>query len=236
MGRSPPGMELLSLSEAAEFLKVEEKNLRSWAAKGFVEKVYVEKRLRFRRAHLEAVAPLLHGSGEIDIGTIAARANLGFSLAKTLERRLNEVVDLFGLNRNQLDLHPRAVRDLCELVEDALLDSAEPTLEQVRYWAAVLFAIDEAYLLLVQEYVGLAEPWTRFMDLGYKLAAEAPYDRFANQPEMRPAYAYLESARSQLRMVAYFFCRGEHGGSLTDEAFGMRERVTPRILGLLYQP
>jgi hypothetical protein len=234
MGRSPPRADLLPIEDAADFLKVDPEELRGWARRGLVDTVLIAGQPHFRKDELQSAAPLLRGPGRLDIGTIAARANLAFATARTVERRLNELVDALGLRRNQLDLHENAVQDLHRRVEDALFDFEDPTLERLRYWTAVFLAIDEAYLLLVREYCGTEEPWTKFMALGHKLSIEA-YDR-CREPEMSLVLAHLQTARGQLRMTAYFYCRGQHGGAVADEAFGMREKITPRILGLLYQP
>ena len=169
----------------------------------------------------------------IDFTTLSARADLAYATSLNVERRLNDLMDLLGANRNTLDMRQFAVVELDRAVSTALLE-VDPSIEEIRRWAGVFFAVDEAYLLLVKKYVGTEEPWKKLMDLGYKLAVDAPYERFDAKPELRVAYAYLRAARTQLRTVAYFYCRETHGKDLTEQVFGKKSNVTTRIMGLLY--
>lgn len=238
MGRSPASADLVPLNQAAEILKVPEHSILSWAEKGLLEQVFIKQRSHYRRSQLEGLAPLLRSDGRtdgtVDLPTLAARADLAYAASRNTDQRLNNLLDLLGLNRGTLEMNEYAVRNLYREVENALLDAEPVPPENVREWADVLFCVDETYLLLVEQYMGTDEPWKKFLDLGYKLVVDTPYDMFDEQPNLRVTYAYLRAARDQLRMVSYFYCRERHGPRLTDRVFGTKPRVTDRIMGLLY--
>lgn len=234
MGRSPLAADLVPLEQAAGLLKVAEQTILTWAERGLLEQVYVGHKSHYRRTQLESLAPLMKSDGKIDLPTLAARADLAYAASRNNEQRLNEVIDLLGLNRNVLDMDEYSVRNAYRAAENALLDAEPATLDEVRRWAGTFFAIDEAYLLMVEQFGSTDEPWKRYLDLGYKLLVDTPYDRFVDEPELRAAYAYLRAARDQLRMVSYFFCRERHGERTAYKVFGSNKSATERILGLLY--
>ena len=234
MGRSRPLTPSVSLREAAKILKVSWMQVRAWGARGLLERSWEGKELRFRLDEVEGLARLLPRGGPADLGTFVARAELAYAKALTVERRIDDLYDLIGANRNTLDLREFAVRALHQSVEEALLETDLPTIQDVRDWAGTFFAMDEAYLLLVEEYVGTKEPWKKLLDLGYKLILEAPFDTFDDSPDLRTAYGYFNAARTQLRSVAYFYCRNRRSAHVADKLFGQQTRATDRIMGLLY--
>lgn len=234
MGRSPLAADLVPLEKAAGLLKVHEQTILTWAERGLLEQIYVGHKSHYRREQLESLAPLMESDGKIDLPTLAARADLAYAASRTMEQRLNALIDLLGLNRNILEMDEYSVRNLYRATENALLDAEPATLEDVRSWAGIFFAIDEAYLLMVEKYASTEEPWKKFLDLGYKLVVDTPYDRFIDEPDLRAAYAYLRAARNQLRMVSYFFCRERFGERIAYKVFGSSKTATERILGLLY--
>jgi hypothetical protein len=234
MGRSRPPTRFITTTEATQILKVSKAQVLAWAERGLLERTYFGKMRRYRLDEVEGLSRVLPRGGPFDFGSFAAKADLAYAKSSTLERRVDALYDLFGLNRNTLDLQESKVRGLQEKVEEALLETEQPSVEVVREWAGTLFAVDEAYLSLIEQYVGTKEPWKRLLDLGYKLTVEAPFQLFDERPEYRPAYGYLQAARSQLRSVAYFYCRGHRTGSMADRLFGKPDEVTTRIMGLLY--
>jgi len=234
MGRSRAPATLIPLEKAAEILNVNQTAVLAWAGRGLLEQVLVQKAPHYRQDQVEGLAPLVADTGPPDLGTIAARADLAYAASSNCETRVNALLDLLGLNRNTLDLREFAVIALHEEVEATLLDADPPTLEQVRMIAGTFFGIDEAYLFLVEKYLHTDEPWKKFLDLGYKLVVDAPYDKFVDEPVLRVAYGYLSAARAQLRTVSYFYCRERHGQKLSERVFKNGGNVTERIIGLLY--
>jgi hypothetical protein len=233
MGRSRLPPSLVPLAQAAEILKVGEAVVLTWVERGLLEQVWVGKEAHYRRDQVEGLEPILP-KGPIDFATLSSRADLAFATSRNVERRLNDLLDLLGANRNSLDMKEWSILELDRDVSAALLDAEPPTLEEVRRWAGIFFAVDEAYLFLVEKYVDTEEPWKKFMDLGFKLVVDAPYDRFEEEPALRTAYVYLGVARTQLRQASYFYCQERHGKSLTYRVFGRPGSVTDRIIGLLY--
>jgi hypothetical protein len=234
MGRSQGPAKLIPLESAAEILKVNPASVVAWAGRGLLEQVIVKRKAHYRRDQVEGLAPLVADSGPLDLGTIAARADLAYAASSNCEVRVNALLDLLGLNRNTLDLREFAIIALHEEVEASLLEAEPPTIEQLRVLAGTFFAIDEAYLFLVEKYLHTDEPWKKYLDAGYKLAVEAPYEKFVDEPALRVAYGYLSAARAQLRTVSYFYCRDRHGPKLSARVFKDRNDVTERIIGLLY--
>lgn len=234
MGRSRGSANLLPLERSAEILGVNPQTVLAWANRGVLEQVWIGQDSYYRQDQVSGLAPLVATTGQVDLGTVAARADLAYVTSRNVEVRLNALLDMLGLNRNQIDMRKFAVLELWKRVEDALLESDPLDVEGVRFWAGTFFAIDEAYLLLVEEYVGTDEPWKKFLDLGYKLVVDIPYESFADAPDLRAAYGYLKAARAQLRTVSYFYCRKRHGAQLTTRIFEHKGAITDRIIGLLF--
>lgn len=221
MGSAAPD-QLLSSAEVCDLLGVSKRTLTRWIKTGVIEPHYNKSRAFFFRADAEVLREIA-GTTDTDLPTVARQSMLAYVAAKRAERRLEELSELLGLNRSELELDSVSVRTLYEQAQVELVDPT-PTWERAHWWAARFFGIDEHYLRAVSKVVGTNEPWKLFIDLA---------DRYTRMPTRQPfekhARAYLDAARDRLRHVSYFACRKIYGKQTADNVFAEDTDVTDRL-------
>jgi DNA-binding transcriptional MerR regulator len=230
-GRSP-SEAAVSQTEAARMLRVTPRTLGNFVRRGVLEPFYVTGS-REKHFHVAEVAALADVYGKkLDLVTIAGIATRALAVAKANEHALQDLLRLLRLERKVLGTHPSELGELWIRTEEFLEDPRLPSCEELEDWALTLNAIDETFLALLERHTGSIEPWKPFLDVAQKLAAFREATRAEVSPDFRVAYDMLESARRNLRTVAYFYARQSKSPRTANDLFGT-EGVTDKLLALL---
>jgi hypothetical protein len=202
-------------------------------AKGLLQPVYKTSRgpKHFPVKDIAALAEILGKKmGLPELAIIAMRA---LATAKANEQRLDDLLRIVGLKRKVLGTRPEEVASFYERTLGELEVPRSLSIEELEDWTSAFYAIDETYLSLVQMATASEEPWKPFLDLANRLANERAYARVDAVPELRSVYDYLETARRNLRVVSYMFCRERVGVDTADALFGKAD-LPDRLLSVMF--
>ncbi len=230
-GRSPTE-ELVSIEVASRMLRVSHWTIHKWCRDGRMQPVYKEAngKKHFPIQEIAALAEVLHQ--KITLPEVAAIATRALATALANERRLDELFRVLGLRRKVLSTESSEVLALYARAQQCLENDQPTSYEELEDWATTLFAIDEAYLSLVQKETASDEPWHVFLTLANKLDVNKTFDLSQSAPEFRIAYQTLNGARMHIRQVAYMFCRHHHGSRVASKAFGT-SKASDRLLDVM---
>lgn len=228
-----PSEGLVAITTAARMLKVSVRQIHRMCATGVLQPVYKTSGgpKHFPVQDIAAAAEVLHG--KLDFAAVAVLSMRALATAKANEHRLEDLLRVVGLKRRVLGTRPEEVGTLYERALQELEVPRQPTLEELEEWAGILYAIDEAYLALVENTTACSEPWKVFLDLANKLTADRPYTFYDAVPTLRSAYDYLEASRRNLRIVSYMYCRERLGANNADTLFGKND-LPDQILSVMF--
>lgn len=223
--RSKP-LALLTAAEAAAQLHITTTRLHALSRQRIIDPHYHGAQHLFHPDDVQALAELLEAENALAPQHLSQMALRAAVSAKVTAARLEELMDYLGLTVEPLGLLPEDVIGLFYESQDLLQTGVLPSEEETMRWARRLVAITEEYLELVHAYTGEPDPWRPYMDLGKLLSGGAW------SPKTR---AYLTHARTNLRHVAYFYERGQHGARVAGRRFPdehysgkLLQRVHPR--------
>jgi hypothetical protein len=171
--------------------------------------------------HISDVAEVLKVvEDRVHLSKIYNRALTAYAVGKRVERKLDEVLDLFGAKERRLPEDPYDIEAMYRRVANALKsDLRTLTAVEVMDWAKVFLSVDETYLILAAHFMKTQEPWLHFIMLGQQMVSKAPRDFFHAQKDLEVAYAYFSFALRSMRQAAYFFCRLRDGAAEANKAF-----------------
>jgi hypothetical protein len=201
--------------------------------KGLLQPIYKTPRgpKHFPVNEVAALAEIL--GKKMDLPELAIIAMRALATAKANEQRLDDLLRIVGLKRKTLGTRPEEVASFYERARAELEVPRPLSIEELEDWAGSLYAIDETYLSLVREATASEEPWKPFLDLANRLANDRAYARIDAVPELRSIYDYLETARRNLRVVSYMFCRERIGANTADALFGKAD-LPDRLLSMMF--
>jgi Helix-turn-helix domain len=230
---------LLTSEQAAEVLDMTIRNVHRLCRANVLVASFPEgKGLNSPRFFKEAdvMAYLEIRDKKLDISSLATIARQAYVTSRAVERNLERVMYYLGLDQPVLSYKRQDVMRLYIQVEDALdFTQRDVKPEKVMEWARIFYAIGEEYLWLIEELLEDPEPWSKLLALASKLYDAAPRERFKEDPTLTSVYGYLNAGRRNLRNVAYFYIRNNHGFQAARKAFpattGDRD---DRIIGLCF--
>jgi hypothetical protein len=229
---SSPRPDLVSRSALARTLQVTTRTVTNWIRDGILEPIYLDRRVWFRTDDVEALRESAIAK-DPDLPSVARQARMAYAASHRAERRLEEILELFGLNRQTLPLDETSIQDLFLAARRLVNGTAAAPPAAVRFWASKFFAMDEQYISLLHR-MHPKEPWLVYFELGEKLAGDTGVERATVE---RHNFAYLEAARDRLRQIVYFYLRRTRGAHAAERAVPHGDGgVTDRILGLMYLP
>jgi hypothetical protein len=221
---SRPQEELVPITRASRMIGVSTSTLHRMAKRGVLQPLFMAgSKLKYFRIHdVSALAETLqHGKERplLDLESIAELSMQAVVLARANERRLDDLYHLLGLNKPTLEVSEEHIIALYVRAQEATKETRGLQAEDVYDWAGILYAVDESYLGRVQAHTACEEPWKVFMDLAHHLIERMPIGTLALNPSMKTAYAYLSTARNNLRSVSYYYCRQKLGISTASKVF-----------------
>lgn len=154
-----------------------------------------------------------------DLWQVKSIALAALSSARRAEMRLAEIYERLGMEVEVLGRDSSSVRSLYATAQTNAQSQLSDT-DWLKFWAGTFFAMDEAYLALVEHEVGSDEPWKVFMDFASAIVASALKN---SHVALLPAFRYFQAARDHLRYVSYMYCRQRHGRQITAKVFDSRE-------------
>lgn len=216
---SRPSEQLVSIGHASRMIGLSVETLHSMSRRGVIQPFYPTPSggKHFRAIDLAALAEVR--GRKMDMAGAAELAMQAFVLARSNEKRIEDLYEAMGLEFPELNITEEAIVSLHIQAKDAFFHCLASDPESVREWAKTLYAINESYLELVRKYVGTEEPWKVFMDLGREMLIKVPKDSFPFNVDLQSAHGYLRIAYNNLRNVAYFFCRTYHGNNIAQQLF-----------------
>lgn len=231
-GRSP-SEELVPIVAAARMLRLSVRTLHRMCVNGVLHPVYKTGNgaKYFPVAEIAALAEIV--GKKLDLDDVAVLAMRALVTAKANERRFEDLLRSLGLKRRVLGTTADEVAMLYEQALHALEVPRQPTIDELEDWSGAFYAIDEAYLALVEKATASPEPWKVFLDLANLMAKERPFAFYESVPTLRSAYDYLEAARRNLRIVSFMYCRERHGISTADKLFGKGD-LPDQILSVMF--
>lgn len=210
MGRK----DLLSVEEVAEILEVTPKHVHALTRRGLLRAYHPEGRALnsprlYRPDQVEAYRLARDSEHRIDLPVTYNKALQAEVLALTLERRVEQLETLLGLDVPKLLYNETAIRSLFSNVQEALECPPTAPLE-IQRWTRVFLGIHPEVFELVERYVGHPRPWEPFENLG-----RAIRDGFPEEPtaEVRELYKLLAAARRTLRASIVVYITDRHGKS-----------------------
>lgn len=151
-----------------------------------------------------------------------------------LERRLDAVYEILGLDPNELDRTANGISRLYLVAKKRTELDREATPQEVADWARILHGIDGAYLGLVAHVMADQEPWRVFMAVADAVKNGVTRIQLVGDPTLERSFRALLHARNQLRAVAYFYARPRLGRRELRLAF-TDDAIDQEILGLIKQ-
>jgi hypothetical protein len=229
MGRNP---KLLTHAVAAKQLGVTPRWLSTLVRQGKLRPTFRGKRVidsLYDPADIRAILELRGRT--MDMPSVAHLARQAAAISTSVADRLSMLCQLLGLDTRRLVYEQESMFQLhaqaCELL---LSDMSRVTADQVLEWAAVLNAIDESYLRLLEDVTDYTSPWEIYMQLANRLVDQPSKVRDVSLPF---AYSCLEAARKSLRHVAYFYVLERRGQQMANGLF-IDKAVTDEVISQLY--
>ena len=133
-----------------------------------------------------------------------------------LEHRLNQLMEVLGMNIEPLDLDPQAVREKWNHAKwlANYPNNMQPEVDEVRDFGKFILRITEEYLSVVGLTTGDPNPWRTFFEAASMLTHIAGTPK---EPEMRAAVYYLELGRRSLYQITFGFIRKRHGVQVAED-------------------
>lgn len=233
---SRPREELVPIGRAASMLKVSTRTLHRMSRRGVLQALNMEgtRETHFRIHDISALAEVLQEGKILNLESIAELSMQAFVIARANERRLDDLYHLLGLNKPTLGVGEEQVIALFVRAQEGRKGLRDLQAEDVQDWAGILYAIDEAYLNLVQVHTACEEPWKVFLDLAHGMIEMMPVETFLVNPPMKAAYAYLAIARNNLRTVSYYYCRERLGASIANKVFRHADDPIESVCRLMF--
>lgn len=133
--------------------------------------------------------------------------------AKTahIEQRVDLLEYMLGLRSQRLQTDEEELASRY-LKAKKLTDWKSPSisLSEVLEWSRYLLALTEEYMFLMEETLGVKEPWKMLMNMCDRMAV-AVYGQDAEIPSVAAAQEYLDIGRKNLRSVAYACAARRYG-------------------------
>jgi hypothetical protein len=214
---------MLTSDEAAAMLEVSTQTLFGMVKSGILRAEYpdgkcLNSQVLFHPDEVEAVMEIR--GKRLDLAQVATMARQAYVASRQTERVVKRFMDLAGMNAPMLSYKDADVYALHVRVEDALLaDVSEMSAYEIMEWAKIFYAVGEEYLMLIRVVAEDEEPWRKLLELSTKLCAEAPIGRIGVEADLKSAFAHLSLARRNMRNVAYFYVRSQHGKQIAGRAF-----------------
>lgn len=223
---------LLTHSEAAKILRLAPVALRLIVHRGLIRPAKVGKNSKDYLYWEDDIYAYQRVRGKEDsLPDLIITSKQALALSRANNRKLKHLYRFLGLDTPQLPADEESVYRLYDKAISFLEDNtSELTPASILYWATTINAIDEAYLTLLEQYSQVDTTWESFLDLANKLMRlRCSY----NGPSHTFAYSCLDSARKNLRHVAYFYVRAKHGQKIANQALG-KEAATEEVIAHLY--
>ena len=160
----------------------------------------------------------------------AATAELALATCRAMKDRFEALCKTLGLDGRVLSFEEEDVYQLHVKVQKDLHPKRITFhSKDILDWASIFQAMDETYLRRVAQLAGTDSPWAYYLQLATKLAAISAVVETSN---MAFAHACMESARKNLRNVAYFYVHSTVGANIANRTFMDGELVDDVIAHL----
>jgi excisionase family DNA binding protein len=150
----------------------------------------------------------------------------------SLEKRIEAIYEILGLDPTELDRTTSGVSRLYEVAKKRSELDREATPQEVADWARVLHSIDGAYLGLISHVMVDQEPWRVFMAAADAIKTGVSRIQLAGDPVLERSFRALLHARNQLRAVAYLYAQPRIGRRELRLAF-TDDSIDQELLGLI---
>lgn len=223
---------LLTHADAAKTLDITEHHLRHLVRQGYIKPAKTGRRVSDALYRPEEVNALLElRIKRIDLPTVAMMAMQAQATGRSVANKLDKICRFLGLENNQLSYDEESVFNLHLRVREALKDDFS-TLRAgaVLKWASVFNSFDEAYLSIVEKHTLNESPWDIYLELVNTIMTQRSQEADSN---LSFAYACLDSARRNLRHVAYFYVLNKQGQRVADTLFS-KDTINEEIIAQLY--
>lgn len=222
--------DYLTLAKTVEILKVHPMTLNHMIREGQLRRHQVKG----RRGHLfrKSEVYALHEARtqRLDLASVAAMSIRAHVTSKTCERVLEQLLHVMGIDSETLSHNEPDVLSLYVSVKDATVQEDQFEADEIKNWSRVFIGITEEYLDLVKHYTSNQEPWKPYLDLAARIARSRKPSEVAISMDLKIAYGTFDYARRQLRSVAYFYVRGQHGKKTATSLFPETGDIHEEIL------
>jgi len=208
MGRN----DLLSDKEVAAILEVTPQHVHALTRRGLLRAYYPEGRTLnsprlYRPDQVDAYRRARSEENSIDLPTTYNKALQAEVLTLMLERRVEQLESLLGLDVPKLPYGETGIRSLFSQVQEALESPPTAPLE-IQRWTRVFLAVHPEVFELIERYVGHPRPWEPFENLGRVIR-----DGYPDEPtaEVRELHKLFAAACRTLRASIVVYITGRHG-------------------------
>lgn len=221
-------------------LNMHQHTLLAKQRKGLITPLFVRRNGRSQKYYkVEEIATLQEfAEKNLSLKEIANLAQQAYAKATAAEKRAADLYDLLGFNNPALGKDEDEIVELFIKAEDALASMTNViSATEVRAWAEAFYAMDEAYLGLVEHYTACTEPWHVYICLGQELRKKMTLDVVMGNPRLRQAQGYLNMAFEHLRNVSYHYCYIRHGREKARGVFAPTNKDTlEEVIHLMFLP
>lgn len=152
--------------------------------------------------------------GNITAPTAQRKAIEAIALATRTERKLEQLLQMFGVEHGPLELSEENLIRLHLLAREVPNQAAEHmSMDDLMEWARLFFRLNEHTLKLISMYSHDLEPWRVFINAGEHILSHIPRTRRELEPGVSQAYNYLHMGLRSFRQCAYLYCRDNQGRS-----------------------
>lgn len=212
MGSKP----LISPAEAAKLLRTDRRGLRRLVRGGFLQEHYSSEKPAYHREEVAA----LRETREVRLTPqrIAAYASRAYAAARSLERRIEMLENVFDLKARKLPCDEESAIALYTEAREAA-EFPPSHIDDVMRWTSIFLAVGQEFFDLLEAYTGDEECWRPFHDLADRMLADKPSDRFFYDKIIETAYGYFEASVRNLKSVCFFHVRNRVGPNTADRIF-----------------
>lgn len=223
MGRQPE--DLISRTEALKLLGVGKNTLAKMVRNGELDQYYLtredgKRATGYSREQIECRADLAEKG--IDLASLASMTLGDKARIRVLERKVDDLLTLFGLNHEEL---PTEEEEVLALYLEAKNKSFErfPGKDVVARWCRILYGFTEQYLAVLEFHTKNDEPWHPFWRIATQLLRLFP----RGVAEFEYYRGFLLSALQHLRNTIYVYVCRRNGPKTAGKIFPETADRTP---------
>ena len=216
-------MPLITATQAAEKLGVSKRQLHADVRNGLL-------RQRFPTGASTSPNIPLYDSNEIEqlieikkkglsLPRVAMMAQKAYLTALSVERSLQQIKDIVGIDLQLPDLSEEGVVALHDQATQALQSKHVITPKAVRRWAKTFYVLGPAYFMALEQYLGLEDPWVTYYNLATRIFQEMPVAEIRASSELVAIYGTFQTSYIVMQQSMFFYAQMRYGKRVAYKLF-----------------